>query len=165
MLFSTKNLSLSGIVASLYVVLSLVTFPIASGSLQLRLSEGLTLLPLILPQSIVGVFVGCLLSNIITGCLFFDVVLGSLITLFAGFGTFFVGRIIKNGTLKVFIGGLFPILFNALLLPLIWVKCYGVIDYVYPIQALVLFVSQSISVYVLGIPTIKLAEKLLNNRT
>lgn len=164
MRFSTKNLALSGIIASLYVILSLVTFPIASGSLQLRLSEGLTLLPLIMPQAIIGVTVGCLISNILTACLFFDVVFGSLVTLIAGTCTFFVGKSIKNGILKSFVGGLFPVVLNAFFLPLIWIKCYGVIDYVYPIQALMLLASQSISVYALGIPSVKIAEKLLNRK-
>lgn len=159
MQFTTKNIAVSGIVASLYVVLSLVTFPIASGSIQLRLSEGLTLLPLIFPQAIVGLLIGCALSNLITGCMLLDVVLGSLITLVAGILTFIVGKIIKKTAVKIMVGGLFPVLLNALFLPLIWVKCYGTIEYIYPVQALILLVSQALSVYAFGSPVLAVIKK------
>ena len=145
-----KYLAISGIVASLYIVLSLITFPVASGAIQFRLSEGLTLLPLIMPQAIVGLFIGCALSNLITGCMLLDIILGSIITLVAGVLTYLTGRAIKNTPLKIFVGGLFPVLLNAMLLPLIWIKCYGVIEYIYPLQALFLVVSQSLSIYLVG---------------
>ena len=79
--------------------------------------------------------------------------MGSLITLVAGFLTFMVGRLVKNTFLKIFLGGLFPVMLNALLLPLIWVYCYGALEYIYPIQALLLVVGQGFSVYAVGTPT------------
>ena len=148
--FSTKSLALSGMIAALYVALSLITFPVASGAIQIRLSEGLTLLPLIMPEAIPAVFIGCMLSNLITGCAVFDVLIGSLITLVAGILTYLIGKFIKKTALKIFVGGLFPVLLNAFLLPLIWYFCYGEMEYVYIVQASFLIVSQSVSVYALG---------------
>jgi len=148
--FTTKKIAVCGIISALYVATSLITFPVASGAMQIRLSEGLTLLPLLIPESIIAVFIGCLLSNLLTGCALFDIIFGSLITLVAGVFTYLIGKTIKNTALKIFTGGLFPVLLNAFLLPLIWFYCYGKLEYLYLIQVGLLLVSQSVSVYLVG---------------
>lgn len=163
-LFTTKRIVRAGLIGGIYVALSLIVFPVASGAIQFRPSEALTVLPLIFTEAVPALFIGCALSNLITGCAVFDILFGSLITLFAGAFTFCVGKLIKNTAVKVVVGGLFPVLMNALLLPLIWVWCYGALEYMYIIQALFLLLSQSVSVYALGVPlyisTKKLKEKL-----
>lgn len=156
---STKKLARAGVISALYVVLSLITFPVASGSIQFRLSEGLTLLPLILPESVPALFIGCMLSNLITGCVILDVIFGSLITLLAGILTYFIGKIIKNKPLKYIVGGLFPVLLNAFLLPVIWYFCYGQLEFLYILQVAFLLISQTVSVYALGTPITLFIEK------
>lgn len=158
---TTKILARIGIIASLYIVLSLLSVPV--GFVQLRLSEGLTILPLILPESIIALWIGCLLTNVITGCAVLDVVLGSLITLVSAVLTYLIAKVIKKGVLRVFIGGLFPILLNAFLLPIIWYFCYETGEYVYIIQVLLLLASQSISVYGAGSITYGATHKILLN--
>lgn len=148
--FSTLKLARAGIIAGLYVAISMVVFPIASGAVQIRLSEALCILPLIYFEAVPALFVGCMLSNLITGCALFDIIFGSLITLFSAILTYFIGKIIKNTPLKIIIGGFFPIILNAFLLPLIWVWCYGAIEYIYPVQVSMLLVGQAISIYALG---------------
>ena len=160
---STLIIVRAGLIAGLYVALSLITMPIASGAIQFRISEALTILPLFFIEAIPALFVGCMLSNLITGCLLLDIVFGSLITLIASILTFFVGKVFKNTFLKIFFGGLFPVLLNALFLPLIWVKVYGVLEYVYYLQALFLLISQSLSVYACGSP-LYLAVRKLNKK-
>ena len=157
---STLRLCRTAIIAGLYVILSLVVFPIASGFIQFRVSEGLTMLALVFPESIVGLFIGCLLSNLITGCAVFDVILGSLVTLVAGVCTYFIGKFVRNTFAKIFIGGLFPVLFNALLLPLIWLLCYGTQTEIYIIQASMLLASQTLAVYGVGSPLYLSIKKL-----
>lgn len=147
---TTKRLVRTGLISALYVVLSLVTFPVASGALQFRASEGLTLLPLIFSESVVGVFVGCLISNLITGCTLLDMIFGSLITLLCAGLTFLTGKVIKNKFANVFVGGLFPVLLNAFLLPLVWYYSYGRLEYMYILQVVFLLISQSLSVYLAG---------------
>ena len=148
---STKILVRAGLISALYVVLSLITFPIASGAIQFRISEALTILPLFFIEAVPALFVGCLLSNFITGCMVFDVLFGSLITLVASVLTYLTGRIIKNTKLSLVIGGIFPVILNALFLPLIWLLA-GVMEYAYWVQVGFLLISQALSVYLLGIP-------------
>lgn len=148
--FTTKKIARAGVVAGLYVLLSLSFFTIASGPVQMRVSEGLTLLPLIFPETIPAVFIGCVLSNLITGCALLDIVFGSLITLFAAILTYVTGKAIKERSVKIAVGGIFPIVLNAFLLPLIWYYCYGELEYMYIIQVLFLLAGQSVAVYVFG---------------
>ncbi len=150
MLKRTKHLATSGIIAGLYVILSLLTLPVLSGAIQFRLSEGLCLLPLLFPESILGVFVGCIIANLLSACAILDIILGSLITLISALLTYFFGKIIKKEPLKIFVGGLFPVLLNAIFLPIIWQISYGFTEYIYPLQALFLLISQSASVYLVG---------------
>ena len=157
---TTRTFARMGLIASLYVVLSLISFPVASGAIQFRLSEGLTILPLIFPETAFALMVGCFLTNLITGCAIFDVVFGGLITLVAGLLTCLTARIIKTTATKIVLGGIFPVVLNAFLLPLIWIWCYGVLEYAYLLQVAFLLISQSLSVYALGAPIYLAVNKL-----
>ena len=160
---NTSSIARAGLIAGLYVVLTLIVFPIASTEIQFRPSEGLTLLALIFPEAVPALFVGCMLSNFITGCQLLDVIFGGLITLVAGLCTYGVGKIIKKTWLKIFIGGLFPVLLNALLLPVIWYYCYYQSDFIYYLQVIFLTISQSISVYAVGSPIVIFLAKRIKN--
>ena len=158
--FNLKMIVRAGIIAGLYVALTFLVFPVASGAIQFRASEALTLLPLIFVESVPALFVGCMISNIITGCALYDVIFGSLITLVAGILTYLVGRLIRKTPLKLFLGGLFPVILNAVFLPVIWYFCYGELEYLYILSVLFLLVSQSVCIYALGIPLYFATEKL-----
>jgi K+ transporter len=100
------------------------------------------------------------LSNLLTGCALIDIIFGSLVTLLAGAFTCITGIVVKNTVAKIAIGGIFPVMLNASLLPLIWIWCYGQIEYMYIIQALFLFASQTLSVYLVGVPLYLSIKKL-----
>lgn len=88
-LLTTRSLCLSAIIAALYAALTLLLATISYGPVQLRLSEAFTVLPMVLPQSIPGLFVGCLIANIFNPSpSIFDIVFGSLTTLLAAYGTY-----------------------------------------------------------------------------
>ena len=157
---NTLKLVRAGVIAGLYIVLSLVTLSVSGGAIQIRASEGLTLLPLLLPEAVPALFVGCLLFNFISGLALYDVVLGSLVTLVAGVLTYLVGKIIKNKWVKIIVGGLFPVLLNALLLPVFWYYFAGELEYVYLLSVAFLTISQSVSVYAVGILIYLSLEKL-----
>ena len=163
-MFKTKLIARAGIISALYIAVSLLTLPLASGVVQVRIAEGLTLLPLFFVEAIPAVFVGCIIVNVITACAFWDVVLGSLITLTAAICTYFVGRIIKNTPLKIIVGGIFPVLLNALLLPLIWILLSMGIEEVYYVSAIYIFVGQAISVYGAGSLIVLGTRKLIKKQ-
>ena len=75
-----RNLTFGALIAALYVGLTFVSqvFGLASGAVQLRLSEALTILPLFCPAAVPGLAVGCLLANWLTGCALWDVIFGTV---------------------------------------------------------------------------------------
>lgn len=71
------------IVTAVYLVLTVATSFMSFTVIQLRLAEALTALPALFPSAIPGVFLGCLLANLLnpTPLGMVDVILGSLVTL------------------------------------------------------------------------------------
>ena len=90
-LLNTRSLCISAVIAALYAALTLLLAPLSFGAVQLRVSEALTLLPMVLPQAIPGLFVGCLIANLYTGVLT-DIIFGSLATLLAAVGTYLLRK-------------------------------------------------------------------------
>ena len=113
----------AGMIAALYVVLTWIAnlAGLASGAIQVRLSEALTILPVFTASAVPGLAVGCVLANLLTGCAAWDVVFGSLATLIGAVGT----RLLKNKPLLAWIP---PVLSNAAIVPVVLMKVYGVPD-------------------------------------
>ena len=79
-----RSLARAGMIAAMYMVLTLIMpFTLSFGPVQFRLAEALMLLPLLTADAIPGLFVGCLIANLVGGGVWFDVALGSLATLLA----------------------------------------------------------------------------------
>ena len=118
-----KTLTIGGAIAALYVVLTLVAnaFGLASGAIQVRLSEALTILPCFTPAAVPGLTVGCILANLVTGCAPWDVVFGSLATLIGAVGTYLLRK-------KPLLAWIPPVLSNAIIVPIVLQKVYGVPD-------------------------------------
>ena len=87
-LLTTRSLCLSAIIAALYAALTMALHVLSYGAWQCRLSEALTLLPMVLPQAVPGLFVGCVVANLLSPVGVWDVVFGSLATLLAAVGTY-----------------------------------------------------------------------------
>lgn len=90
----TLFIAQAAIIAALYVVLTLLanSLGLANYAIQLRFSEALTILPFFTPAAIPGLFLGCVISNLLTGAIIWDVVFGSLATLLGAVGTYLLRR-------------------------------------------------------------------------
>ena len=75
-------------IAALYVVLVIMFNYCSFGPIQFRIAEALTILPYFTPAAIPGLFVGCLLSNILGGAAIWDIIFGSIATLIGAIGTY-----------------------------------------------------------------------------
>ena len=119
----TFKIAIAGMIAALYVALTWIAnlLGIASGAIQVRLSEALTILPVFTAAAVPGLTVGCVLANLLTGCAAWDVVFGSLATLIGAVGT----RLLKNKPLLAWIP---PVVSNAVIVPIVLIKVYGVPD-------------------------------------
>ena len=144
-----KRLARAGIIAALYITLVFVFQAISFGPVQLRVAEALTLLPMVYPEAIGGLYVGALLANILGGQGPWDIFGGSFVTLLAAYLTYrYRGQIIGYAS---------PIVLNAFLVSLyLW--------YILDLPAywpLVLSIGagQSAVVLILGIPLLRYVQK------
>lgn len=121
--FTAKRICRAGIIAALYVALTYAFAPVAFGVFQIRPGEALTLLPLFFPEAIPALYVGCLLANLASPFLVYDLTIGPLVTLAAAVCTYFIGVAFRKyagkggAALKIGLGGIFPVLFNAFVIP------------------------------------------------
>lgn len=174
---SLTTLVQAAMVAAVYVVLTLLAnaLGLANYVIQVRFSEALTILPFFTPAAIPGLFVGCILSNLLTGCLPLDVVFGSLATLLGALGTYLIGKISRNAittgkgvseprrnfSIWKFLAPLPPILSNTLIVPF-------VLSYVYrfegsiPYFMLTVGAGELISCGILGLILLFSLEKRKN---
>ena len=154
----TKRLCRAGIIAALYAALTYAFAPFAFGPFQLRPAEALCILALIYPEAIPALWIGCMLSNITSPYFVYDVFIGSSATLLAAFVTYLVGRFIKNTPLKIVLGGIPVVLFNAAIIPLIIVfLCGGKEGFSSALVAYLTFagsiaLTETVWIYALGTP-------------
>ena len=146
--FTIYQISFAALVAALYAALTLLLAPISFGPIQFRVSEALTLLPYCIPQSVPGLFVGCLVANVVGGFGIIDIVLGSLATLAAAWLT--------SKAPNVWIAALPPVILNALV-----VGTYVAIISSIPIAPTMLYIglSETVICYALGVPLVLLIKR------
>ena len=134
----------AAVIAALYVVLTLFAqgFNLASGAIQCRFSEALTILPFFTPAAIPGVTLGCFLSNVLIGSALPDVVFGTLATLLGTVGTWYLR---KHKILCSFP----PVISNAVIIPFVLKYAYGV-DNLFPYLALTVGAGEIITCVIFG---------------
>ena len=118
-----RRTAFGGMIAALYVVLTMAAaaMGLASGAIQVRISESLTILPVFTSSAVPGLTLGCVLANLITGSAPWDVVFGSLATLIGAFGT----RLLKG---RPYLAWIPPVVSNTAIVPVVLMKVYGVPD-------------------------------------
>jgi len=138
------NIATGAIIAAIYVVLTYLAsaLGLASFAVQVRFSEALTILPIFTPAAIPGLFIGCILANILTGCAVWDVIFGSIATLLGALGTYFLKKHKILATLS-------PIVTNTLIVPPVLLYVYN-LEGTYWFFTLTVCLGEIISCGVLG---------------
>lgn len=153
----TKFITQAAIIAALYVVLTyfINAFNLASGAIQVRISEALTVLPFFTPAAIPGLFLGCIISNIFAGGVVWDIIFGSIATLLGALGTY----ALRNQ--KPIFAVIPPILSNAIIIPFVLSFAYGIEGSI-PFFMLTVGIGEVISCGILGYILLKALEKNRN---
>lgn len=150
-----RNLVYGGLIAALYVVLTLAFRPISFSAIQFRISELLVILPVFTPAAIPGIFVGCLLANWISGAALLDVIFGSLASLIGAYGTYLLRK-------KGYLSALPPIIANAAIIPFVLRYAYGSTDMLL-FMMFTVGVGEILAVGILGNILRLILEKYKNN--
>jgi len=84
--FTVRQITLAAVVGALYVSMSYFSniFGLSYGYIQCRFAEALTVLPFLCPATTWGLFIGCIITNILSPYGTMDLIFGSLATLLAG---------------------------------------------------------------------------------
>jgi uncharacterized membrane protein len=147
----TKPLIQGAVIASIYVVLTFIFAPISYGVMQVRISEALTILPFFTPVAIPGLFIGCLVANVLGPYGLIDMVFGSLATLLSAYLSY---SLRKNSALVP----LPPVIVNGIVIGGLLHFGYGV-----PVSLIgcMLWVSlgQALSCYGLGYPLLNILRR------
>ena len=117
----TFNLAQAAVIAAIYTVLTMIAagFDLASGAIQVRFSEALTILPFFTPAAVPGLTLGCLISNIVTGCALPDIIFGTLATFIGAVGSYALRG-------NRFLCSVPPIVSNALIIPFVLSYAYHI---------------------------------------
>lgn len=136
-------LTQAAMIAAIYVVLTYVFAPFSFGEIQIRISEALTILPLFTPAAVPGLFIGCLIGNILGGAILPDIVFGSAATLIGALITY------SLRDKKPVLGPIPPIAANTVIVPFILRFGYG-INLPIPFMMLTVAIGEVISCGILG---------------
>ena len=142
-------------IAAVYVVLTLVFAPLSFGEVQIRFSEALTVLPFFTPAAIPGLFVGCIIANLLGGAIPVDIIFGSIATLIGAFFTY------KLRNSSKWLAPVPPIVANAVLVPFVLRYGYGT-NLPIPLMMLTVGAGEVISCGIFGMVLLTALSKYKN---
>ena len=122
---STRGMTRGALIAALYVGLCYVStvFGLSSGAVQFRLAEVLCILPIFMVEAIPGLFIGCILSNIIAGCVLWDIIFGSVATLIGAIGAYMLRRVPEKFK---WVATVPTLIANMVIVPFVLMYAYGI---------------------------------------
>ena len=148
----TKKSARAGIIAALYVMLTIILYPISYGGVQVRVAEALSILPLFYGEAVIGLTVGCLISNLLGTNGLLDVVFGTLATFIASNLTYLIGKKVRGNNARFMLGCFPPVIVNALIVPFTFLLTLSNLKKLYLISCLQVFAGQALAVYLIGAP-------------
>lgn len=128
----------AAMIAAIYVVVTVLFAPFSFGEIQVRVAEALTILPYFTPAAVPGLFVGCIIGNIIGGAILPDIIFGSMATLIGAYITYLL-----RGKSK-YLAPLPPIIANTIVVPYVLHYAYG-INLPIPLMMLTVGIGEIIS--------------------
>ena len=112
----TKRIVVTGVIAAIYTILTIILAPISYGPIQFRISEVMVLLAFIDPIYIIGLTLGCFISNILGAFGILDIIFGTLATFMSCIAIYWTKTIIKNLKTALLIASIWPTIFNGLII-------------------------------------------------
>ena len=113
---NVKKITFAAVIAALYAALTVAGAGTSYGPIQFRLAEALCVLPFFFPFTSIGLFIGCLIANIISPYGILDIVAGPIATLMAAYCTMLLGRLNRESIAVKALACFPPVIFNALII-------------------------------------------------
>jgi len=154
---STRKIAFAGAVAAIYAALTIALNFIGFGPIQFRVAEALCILPFFFPFSVWGLFIGCILANLISPYPL-DIIVGSAATLIAALCTLLIGRAGRDNFVMKALACFPPVIINAVFIgALIAYYMVGGVEAgafmpAFFINALQVGLGQAAVLYAIGLP-------------
>jgi uncharacterized membrane protein len=150
----TRKLVFTALIAAVYAVVTMTLYFTSYTGIQFRFAEALTILPFFSSYSILGLFVGCIIANMLSPVGIPDIIFGSLATLIAAMITYYIGR--SSIRYKEYIAPLPAVIINAVVVGIMLYFVYGL-----PLILTILQVGfgELVCCYALGLPLLLFINK------
>ena len=109
--FSARRITRIGLIAAIYVVITLIGAPLAYQNIQFRVSEAMMLLCFYNRDHIASLSIGCFIANIFSTVGAIDTVVGTSATVLAGICIYLLRK--EGSSSRLLLCSLFPVVFNA----------------------------------------------------
>ncbi|MTK13562.1 MAG: QueT transporter family protein [Clostridiaceae bacterium] len=143
-----KKLVKIAITAAVYTVATLAIAPLSYGAIQFRLSEVMTLLAFIDPVYIIGLVLGCAISNLYSPLGIVDVIVGTSATLISVY--------MISKTKNLLISTLWPTIMNGLI---VGAELFFVLNQPFWLSTIYVALGEFVVVTCIGYPLFKLLLK------
>lgn len=161
-----KKITFASMISAVYFVLCLIEGYIASGPVaNIRFAEGLIIMALFVPETILGAALGCFLYNLFFGFGIIDALIGTIATIFGGLFVLLINKVIKKEKFKLVLFGLGLVIFNAILVPIVLILNIPDLNWgVYWYEFMIVGIGELIAVYSLGIPLYFASRKIMKEK-
>lgn len=141
----------AAMIAAIYVVLTVIFAPFGFGEIQVRIAEALTILPFFTPAAIPGLFIGCMIGNLLGGAILLDTVFGSLATLLGAIGSYLLRK-------NKYLVPIPPIIANIIIVPFI-LKFGYMVPLPIPFMMMTVGIGEVVSCGIIGMILLFTLEK------
>jgi len=150
----TRRITIGAAIAAAYFALTMLGYSFSFGVAQFRVSEALCILPFFFAEAIPGLFIGCLLSNLLGGYGAIDVIFGSLATLIAAYCTY-------RCRIK-WLAPIFPVIVNGVVIGavLAYATAPDTMATAFPLIAAQVAVEEFGVLYIIGLPLLLAIERV-----
>ncbi|WP_125152810.1 QueT transporter family protein [Clostridium rectalis] len=155
MKIKTRYLAISSLIAAIYAVITMfLSYPMSYQASQFRVAEALTILPFFSSSAIPGLFLGCIIANILSPVGPLDIIFGSLATLISAIITYNIGK--SKLKWKIYLAPLPPVIVNALIVGFL---LHYTIGWPLVITILQVALGELLCCYGLGLPLLVFIKK------
>ena len=161
-----KKITFASMISAVYFVLCLIEGYIACGPVaNIRFAEGLIIMALFVPETILGAAIGCFLYNLFFGFGIIDALIGTIATIFGGLFVLLINKVIKKEKFKLVLFGLGLVIFNAILVPIVLILNIPDLNWgVYWYEFMIVGIGELIAVYLVGIPLYFASRKIMKEK-
>jgi len=105
--FDTRRIAVFGMVAGIYVAVTILLMPYSFYGIQFRVAEALVLLCFYKKEYIIPLTLGCAIANLFSPMMAWDLPLGTLAT--------FISLFLITKSKNIYIAAIFPVVINAVI--------------------------------------------------